>query len=131
MVALAINANKLILLTDIENLYSKDPRNNKDAQPIKEININELKIIKDENSKNYNNEWGTGGIATKLIAAEIATKGGVEVQLADGRNENNLINIFNNKKIGTIFHPVDKPVGNKKSWLSLSLIHISEPTRPY
>ena len=75
LVALAINANKLILLTDIENLYSKDPRNNKDAHPIKEININELKIIKDENSKNYNNEWGTGGIATKLIAAEIATKG--------------------------------------------------------
>ena len=42
LVALAINANKLILLTDIENLYSKDPRNNKDAQPIKEVHNNEL-----------------------------------------------------------------------------------------
>ena len=126
LVALAINANKLILLTDIENLYSKDPRNNKDAHPIKEININELKIIKDENSKNYNNEWGTGGIATKLIAAEIATKGGVEVQLADGRNENNLIDIFNDKKIGTTFHPVDKPVGNKKSWLSHAIKTVGE-----
>ena len=50
LVALAINANKLILLTDIDNLYSKDPKNNKDAHPIKEINIKELKIIKDENS---------------------------------------------------------------------------------
>jgi len=118
LVALAINANKLILLTDIENLYSKDPRNNKDAHPIREVNSSDLKIIKDKNNKNYNNEWGTGGIATKLSAAEIATKGGVEVQLADGRTENNLMNIFNDKKIGTIFHPIDKPVGNKKSWLS-------------
>ena len=128
LVALAINANKLILLTDIENLYSKDPRNNKDAHPIKELNINELKIIKDNNNKNYNNEWGTGGIATKLTAAEIATKGGVEVQLADGRNEKNLINIFDNKKIGTIFHPVDKPVGNKKSWLSHAIKTVGEIT---
>ena len=118
LVALAINANKLILLTDIENLYSKDPRNNKDALPIREVTSSDLKIIKDKNSQNYNNEWGTGGISTKLIAAEIATKGGVEVQLADGRNEQNLIDIFNEKKIGTIFHPIDKPISNKKSWLS-------------
>ena len=128
LVALAINANKLILLTDIENLYSKDPRNNKDAHPIKEVNINELKIIKDKNIKNYNNEWGTGGITTKLIAAEIATKGGVEVQLADGRNEKNLINIFNDHKVGTIFHPVDKPVGNKKSWLSHAIKTVGQIT---
>ena len=70
LVALAINANKLILLTDIENLYSKDPRNNKDAQPIKEVHNNELKDIKDKNIQNSKNEWGTGGISTKLISAE-------------------------------------------------------------
>lgn len=87
LVALAINANKLILLTDIENLYSKDPRNNKDAQPIKEVHNCELKEIKDKNIQNSNNEWGTGGISTKLISAEIATKGGVEVQLVDGTNK--------------------------------------------
>jgi len=123
LVALAINANKLILLTDIENLYSKDPRKNKDAHPIKEVHNDELKRIKDKNSENLNNEWGTGGISTKLLAAEIATKGGVEVQLADGRNKKNLINIFNNYKIGTLFYPREKPIGNKKSWLS----HAIEP----
>ena len=128
LVALAINANKLILLTDIENLYSKDPRNNKDAHPIREVKSNELKSIKDINIKNFNNEWGTGGIATKLIAAEIATKGGVEVQLADGRNEANLIDIFNDEKIGTIFHPIDKPIGNKKSWLSHAIKTVGQIT---
>ena len=118
LVALAINANKLILLTDIENLYSKDPRKNKDAHPIKEVHNKQLKEIKDKNINNLNNEWGTGGISTKLLAAEIATKGGVEVQLADGRNQKNLINIFNGNKIGTLFYPIEKPIRNKKSWLS-------------
>ena len=135
----AINANKLILLTDIENLYSKDPRNNKDAQPIKEVHNSELKEIKDRNTKNSNNEWGTGGISTKLISAEIATKGGVAVQLVDGTNKKNLIGIFNDNKIGTLFYPVEKPIGNKKSWLShaiqtvgtVSYTHLTLPTTPY
>ena len=128
LVALAINANKLILLTDIDNLYTKDPRNNTDAHPIKEVHNNELKNIKDKNIKNINNEWGTGGITTKLISAEIATKGGVEVQLVDGRNENNLIEIFNNKKIGTLFYPVEKPIANKKSWLSHAIQTVGKIT---
>ena len=128
LVALAINANKLILLTDIENLYSKDPRKNKDAHPIKEVHNNELKEIKDKNKQNKNNEWGTGGISTKLISAEIATKGGVEVQLVDGRNEKNLIEIFNDSKIGTLFYPLEKPIGNKKSWLSHAIHTVGKIT---
>jgi len=67
---------------------------------------------------NINNEWGTGGITTKLIAAEIATKSGVTVQLVDGTNELNIVDVFDNKNIGTIFNPCEKPIGNKKSWLS-------------
>ena len=128
LVALAINANKLILLTDIENLYSKDPRNNKDAQPITEVHNSELKEIKDKNIQNSNNEWGTGGISTKLISAEIATKGGVEVQLVDGTNKKNLIEIFNDNKIGTLFYPVEKPIGNKKSWLSHAIQTVGKIT---
>ncbi len=128
LVALAINANKLILLTDIENLYSKDPRNNQDAQPIKEVHNSELKDIKDKNNQNSNNEWGTGGISTKLISAEIATKGGVEVQLVDGTNKKNLIEIFNDNKIGTLFYPLEKPIGNKKSWLSHAIQTVGKIT---
>ena len=128
LVALAINANKLILLTDIENLYSKDPRNNKDAHPIKEVHNYDLKEIKYKNTKNHSNEWGTGGITTKLLAAEIATKGGIEVQLADGRDEKNLVKIFNNSKIGTLFYPVEKPIGNKKSWLSHAIQTVGKIT---
>ena len=110
------------------NVIPIDPRKNKDAYPIKEVQNNELKEIKNKNTKAINNKWGTGGIETKLLAAEIATKGGVEVQLVDGRNKNNLINIFKNKKIGTLFHPVEKPIGNKKSWLSHAIQTVGKIT---
>ena len=132
LVALAINANKLILLTDINNLYSKDPKENIDATPIKEVHndiqLNEIKSsnIISKNIGNSNRGWGTGGITTKLIAAEIATKGGVSVQLADGRDNENLMRIFNNEKIGTIFYPCNKPIGNKKSWLSHAIQSVGD-----
>jgi len=127
LVALAIKANKLILLTDIDNLYSKDPRENVDASPIKEVHNNiELNKIKSSNLENSSKGWGTGGITTKLIAAEIATKGGITVQLADGRGKDNLSKIFNNKKIGTVFYPCNNPIGNKKSWLSHAIQCVGE-----
>ena len=83
-------------------------------------------FISSENIENSRRGWGTGGINTKLIAAEIATKGGVTVQLADGRDTQNLIRIFNNEKIGTIFYPCDKPIGNKKSWLSHAIQSVGD-----
>ena len=127
LVSLAINANKLILLTDIDKLYSKDPRENIDAKPIKEVYDDvQLNKIKSINIEKTNKGWGTGGIATKLIAAEIATKGGVTVQLADGRDIKNLIKIFNNEKIGTVFYPCEKPIRSKKSWLSHAIHCVGE-----
>ena len=126
------NAKKLILLTDINNLYSKDPKENTDATPIKEvyddIQLNKIKSsnINTNSFKKLKKGWGTGGITTKLIAAEIATKGGVTVQLADGRDNQNLIRIFNNEKVGTIFYPCNKPIGNKKSWLSHAIQSVGD-----
>ncbi len=129
LVSLAIEANRLILFTDIENLYSDDPRTNLDAKPIMEVyDNNQLREIKDKNKSNNNNQWGTGGIATKLLAAEIATKGGITVQLSDGRNKSNINKVFNEEKIGTIFHPFKKPIGNKKSWLSHAIQTVGEIT---
>ncbi len=126
LVSIAIKANKLVLLTDIENLYSKDPKTNIDATPIKEVHNNDLKKIRDLNNPGKNSDWGTGGIKTKLIAAEIATKSGVTVQLADGRNERIILQTFNDEKVGTIFYPSKKPIRNKKSWLIHAIQTVGE-----
>ena len=83
---MAINANKLILLTDIENLYSKDPRKNKDAHPIKEVHNKQLKEIKDKNINNPNNECETGVFQQNYSQLKLQQKEVLKYNL-DGRNE--------------------------------------------
>lgn len=69
-----INADYLFLLTDVDCLYSENPRDNPDALPILKVNhINDLDV--DTSSKG--SDVGTGGMTTKLIASEIATSAGV------------------------------------------------------
>ena len=124
LVATAISADQLILLTDIDHLYSSDPKTDRKAKPIKNIN-NSSELTKLE-LDNQQSTWGTGGIKTKLIAAKIATESGIKVQLADGRNPETLGELLNGKKIGTIFHPHPKPIGNRKSWLSHAIKPVGE-----
>ena len=124
LVATAISADQLILLTDIDHLYSSDPRTDSKAKPIKDINssteLNKLELSNEQNA------WGTGGIKTKLTAAKIATESGIKVQLADGSSPETLGELLNGKKIGTIFHPHPKPIGNRKSWLSYVIRPVGE-----
>ena len=125
LVAASINADNLILLTDVDNLYSEDPKKNINAKPIKEVyNPREIKEINNESINK--GHWGTGGIKTKLTAARIATESGVKVQLADGRSPNVLIKIFEGIQQGTIFHPHPEPLANKKSWLANVISPVGE-----
>ncbi len=124
LVATAISADQLILLTDIDHLYSSDPKINSTAKPIKDINnsteLNQLEL------ENGQTTWGTGGIKTKLTAAKIATESGIKVQLADGRDPKTLGELLEGKRIGTVFHPHPKPIGNRKSWLSHAIKPVGE-----
>jgi len=124
LVATAISADNLILLTDIDHLYSSDPKTDIKAKPIKDINNStELNRFKLDNQQT---NWGTGGIRTKLTAAKIATESGINVQLADGRDPEILGELLDGKKKGTIFHPHPKPIGNRKSWLSHAIKPVGE-----
>lgn len=120
LVASAIKADELILLTDIDKLYSSDPKIDIKAEP-----INEVKHFKDikrlEYQSSISGEWGKGGIKTKLSAARIATENGIKVHLADGRNPKNLDEILKGSRIGTVFHPSTQPIGSRKSWLAHAL----------
>tara|TARA_B100000700_G_scaffold29961_1_gene28819 strand:- start:2247 stop:3329 length:1083 start_codon:yes stop_codon:yes gene_type:complete len=124
LVATAISADQLILLTDIDHLYSSDPKTNSEAKPIKDIvdtsQLNKLDL------KSQQTLWGTGGIKTKLTAAKIATESGIKVQLADGRDPKTLGELLDGKKIGTSFHPNPNPIGNRKSWLSHAIKPVGE-----
>tara|TARA_Y100001970_G_scaffold292716_1_gene435413 strand:- start:12524 stop:13618 length:1095 start_codon:yes stop_codon:yes gene_type:complete len=129
LVSSAISAHQLVLLTDIDRLYSEDPKTNINAEPISDVrNKNELLSMKDSSINSLTNTWGTGGIATKLSAAQIATESGTVVQLADGRNPESLASIFKGSRGGTVFHPNPKPMTNKKSWLSYAIVPLGAIT---
>ena len=96
-----INADLLVLLSDIDGLYDKDPHKCDDAKLIEvvdEINEDILKLGGGKGSS-----LGTGGMATKLKAAMIATEAGCEMVIANGANPLKLYDIVEGKPVGTKF----------------------------
>lgn len=96
-----VNADLLVLLSDIDGLYDSDPHKNKDAKLIEivsEINDDIMKLAGDKGSA-----LGTGGMITKLNAARIATEAGCEMVIANGENPCVLYDIAEGKKVGTRF----------------------------
>ena len=96
-----INADLLVLLSDIDGLYDKDPHKYSDAKLIAEVDEITEDIIKLGGGKG--SSLGTGGMATKLKAAVIATEAGCEMVIANGANPTKLYDIVEGKSIGTKF----------------------------
>jgi len=114
MVANLIDADLLVILTDVEGLYDADPRSNPDAKLIRRVE----RIDDVEKMAGGAQGPGTGGMITKLSAARIATQGGVEVVIASGRRPDILIDILDGADIGTRFTPA--PSGrleSRKRWI--------------
>ena len=120
LVAAAVGAQQLILLTDVDRLYSADPRVDADARPISDVrHPRELAAL--EAVAGDGGRWGRGGMTTKLAAARIATASGITVHLADGRDPTRLHALLQGERGGTVFHPHPEPLGNRRSWLAHAL----------
>ena len=96
-----INADLLIILSDIEGFYDCDPRKNKNAIMIKEIR--EFTVEMEKYAGKAGSDFGTGGMATKLKAAKTATSVGVDVILASGKNPCIIRNILRGEDVGSLF----------------------------
>ena len=121
-VASLVGADWLFLLTDVDRLYSADPRSNPDAQPIHIVEhveqLEDLQVkIGDRGS-----QWGTGGMLTKIEAARIAANAGVRTVITDGQHPENLINILAGESLGTQFSPKKAVANARKRWIAQSLI---------
>jgi len=101
MVSNLINADLMIILTNQQGLYDKNPDLNNDAVLIKKCNIKDVDINKyDSNSKS---NLGTGGFKTKLQAVKIASTSGIDTIVASGFEKDVLTKIMNQDDIGTYF----------------------------
>jgi glutamate 5-kinase len=120
LVASLVKADWLFLLTDVDRLYSADPRSHPDAQPIVQVDkIAELtKIEVGDRGSN----WGTGGMVTKIAAARIATAAGVRTVITEGRSPQNIEKILLGEPLGTQFKPEPQQFNARKRWIAHGLV---------
>lgn len=114
LVASELDADLLILLSDIDGLYTANPKENPEAKLIsvvKEVN-DEILTLGTEAS-----EGGRGGMKTKLEAAKLVTRFGGKVLIANGKTPYIINKIFSGEELGTMFIPTNENLSGKKRWI--------------
>lgn len=114
LVASKIDADLLILLTDIDGLYTGNPKKDKDATIIKEVKEITSEIF--SFAKGAGTTFSTGGMKTKLLAAQIAQKGGCATIIASGYEENALVRIMEGEELGTCIYPEER-LAQRERWI--------------
>ncbi|HEY9823210.1 MAG TPA: glutamate 5-kinase [Candidatus Sericytochromatia bacterium] len=126
LVASLIEADWLFLLTDVDRLYSADPRAVPDAQPITLVSrieqLAELQVQTGESGS----QWGTGGMVTKIAAARIATSAGVRTVITEGRYPETIEKILQGEPLGTQFEPQPRTDNARKRWIAHSLVPVGK-----
>ena len=101
VVAVLCRADLLVILSDIDGFYDKDPRFYKDAKVIDRIEVIDEEVYK--LAGGAGSRRGTGGMRTKLQAADLATSQGISVIVTNGQNPKALYDIAEGVKVGTLF----------------------------
>ena len=114
LVSSELDADLLILLSDIDGLYTANPKTNPDAKLIPEVSnvTDEIMSLGTDAS-----EGGRGGMRTKLEAAKLVTRFGGKVLIANGKIPYVINKIFNCEPIGTMFLPTSENLSDKKRWI--------------
>lgn len=104
-----VEGDLLILMSDIEGLYTDDPKRNENARFIHVVS--EINAELEQMAKGASTEHGTGGMETKIQAAKIAINAGADMIIANGDNIYTINDIMAGKKVGTLFLNEDHAVG--------------------
>ncbi len=119
MITLLMDADVLINLTDINGLYTKDPRKNTDAKLIPMVNT--IGKSTEKYASDIPGALGTGGMLSKIKAAKKVTLAGIPMVIANGLHPNILTKVFSGKKQGTYFVPKTQRLNSRKCWIAFSL----------
>jgi len=115
MVANLVEADLLIILSDIDGLFSDDPTKNPDAELIPLIESVSPQVEK--LAKASRTELSTGGMITKIQAAKRCVSAGIAMIIANGKNPSVLTDIFSGDFRGTLFLPYEKKLTVRKKWI--------------
>jgi len=114
LVASELDANLLVILSDIDGLFDSNPKTNPDAKIITVVEKVTKEIMDFGEGAT---SGGRGGMKTKLEAARLVTRSGGTVLIVNGKTPSVINQVFSEKEIGTIFLPNDELLSGKKRWI--------------
>ncbi len=112
-----IDADLLILLTDLDGLYTADPRHDPAAQLVTDVSGPEIPPELWQAAGGSANGLGTGGMITKLQAADLARRSGTRVVIARADEHDVVLRLASSEPIGTCFHPVATALESRKRYI--------------
>ena len=116
LVANLVEADYLLILTDQNGLFDRNPREHDDAKLIAEAAAedNSLAAMAEGGAGTF----GRGGMATKVSAAKLAARSGTSTLIAAGNEQNVITRIFSGESLGTLLYAEQTPVAARKQWLA-------------
>lgn len=115
------NADSVILLTDQDGLYDSDPRSNKNAKLIEQVDVIDNTLIQSLQLSQAGS-LGTGGMYTKVLAAKKCTDAGINLIIANGKDTDNLLNLVAGIGRGTYFKAKTRADLARKTWLEIATV---------
>ncbi|HWR97739.1 MAG TPA: glutamate 5-kinase [Candidatus Methanoperedens sp.] len=118
-VAVLVGADLLVILSDIEGLYTADPRRDPQAALLPTVRGVDAALL--ESAGGSSSAVGTGGMRTKLIAARRASDFGIPMAIASGQDPENIGRLLSGQAVGTVFLPAGRRLAGKKHWIRHTL----------
>jgi len=116
LVANLIEADYLVILTDQNGLFDRNPRQFKDAKLISEASANDNTLA--AMAEGGAGALGRGGMTTKVSAAKLAARSGASTLIAAGKEEDVITRLFDSENLGTLLYAEQSPVAARKQWLA-------------
>lgn len=116
LVANLIEADYLVILTDQNGLFDRNPREHDDAKLIAEASANDDSLM--AMAEGGAGTFGRGGMATKVSAAKLASRSGASTLIATGKETNVITRLFSGEALGTLLYAEQTPVAARKQWLA-------------
>ncbi|NLW90688.1 MAG: glutamate 5-kinase [Syntrophomonadaceae bacterium] len=120
MVAGLVDANLLIILSDVDGLYDCDPRSNSQAALLSEVT--EINDAMEDNSRTRGSSFASGGMLTKLKAARICMASGVPMVIANSGEKDVIRRVVDGDNLGTLFVPREEKMHARKKWIAFGTL---------
>jgi glutamate 5-kinase len=116
LVSILVEAERLVILSDVEGLYEEDPRRNADAVLVRDVE--EITPAIEKLAGGAGSAFGTGGMYSKILAAKRAASHGIAVNIITGRKKGLLVSLLKGKQHGTFFRPAENRLSLRKGWIA-------------